>query len=352
MDILIDNSLLLWVGLSMCLAWAAQRFFVIPPFVVFLFSAIILGFSGLVTTGAAVNTSIVSFALSFLLLDVAYETTHVKFSKASARFAFHNSWLPFFTGALVAYFGLDIKEPQQLWIYGSVFMLSALPLLALWLRKFNANKKDSSFMLQSAAWTDAVAWSGLVLCIDPSRLPITVLGVFLGVWCIWLTRKQPWVVFLAVFVAVYTLLEHYKAHGLFWALAAAWSRQKWSESNDAWEGLTPLVNWVAVPLVLISSLAGLGIVKAEFNVINLTLLLCLPIISKLIATKWAVFYTKHQFSRLPVAVLMNVRGLTELVFLEVAHRNGLIDTGDYGVLAVMALIATVLPALFLRRTFH
>ena len=349
MDIFLNNSLLFFVALAIGFAWLGQHFIKIPAFISFLMFAILLGFSNMVTLGASFNASIVSFALSFLLVDVAYETTHIKFNKEPARFAFHNSWLPFFTGGVVAYFGLGVVEYQKLWVYGSVFMLSALPLLALWLRKFNACKKDASFLLQSAAWTDLVAWSGLVLCIDPTRLPITVLGVFIGVWLIWLTRRQPWVVFLAVFVAVYTIFEHFKAHGLFWAIAAAWSRQKWSEQKDGWDSLTPLINWLAVPLVLIASLSGIGAVTTEFNALSLCLLVALPILAKLIASKWAVFYLKKDFGKLPAATLMNVRGLTELVFLEVAHRNGLIDTGDYGVLAVMALIATILPAIFLKK---
>lgn len=349
MGILLDNSFLVFVALAIGIARVGQTFLKIPAFIIFLTLAISLGFTGVVTLSSPFNASVVSFALSFLLLDVAYETTHLKFNKEPARFAFHNSWLPFFVGGFIAYYGLDIQDYSKLWVYGSVFMLSALPLLALWLRKFNVNKKDTSFLLQSAAWTDLVAWSGLVLCIDPTRLPITVVGVFLGIWLVWLTRRQSWVVFLMVFVAVYTLFEHFKAHGLFWAIAAAWSRQKWSEQKDGWDSLTPLINWVAVPLVLISSLSGLGVVKAEFNSLNFGLLILMPIAAKMISSKWAVFYLKKDFGNLPVATLMNVRGLTELVFLEVAHRNNLIDTGDYGVLAIMALIATILPSFFLKK---
>ncbi len=81
---------------------------------------------------------------------------------------------------------------------------------------------------------------------------------------------------------------------------------------------------------------------------NLLALIVLPIASKLLGNWIGVRWAAPSFAgavRWKEALLLNIRGLSEIVFLNLLLQQGLISPSLYFALMLMSLIATLLPAL-------
>ncbi|MGE1161582.1 hypothetical protein ACQJ0H_22720, partial [Pantoea agglomerans] len=84
-----------------------------------------------------------------------------------------------------------------------------------------------------------------------------------------------------------------------------------------------------------------------FDVSQLLALLVLPILSKLLGNWLGLSWATASFagaSKWRESLLLNIRGLSEIVFLNLLLTQQLISPALYFALMLMSLIATLMPA--------
>jgi hypothetical protein len=111
-----------------------------------------------------------------------------------------------------------------------------------------------------------------------------------------------------------------------------------------------LQTYIAIPLILTFGIVQINVHSAMDSLgwVQLAALLLLPIISKLLGNWLGLGWAGASFhgaSRWRESVLLNIRGLSEIVFLNLLLQQQLISPPLYFALMLMGLIATLLPAL-------
>lgn len=111
-----------------------------------------------------------------------------------------------------------------------------------------------------------------------------------------------------------------------------------------------LQNRLAIPLLLTFGIVQINVHSAlgELSALQLAALIVLPIGSKLLGNWIGLRWAPPSFagaSRWRESVLLNIRGLSEIVFLNLLLQQQLISPALYFALMLMGLLATLLPAL-------
>ena len=87
---------------------------------------------------------------------------------------------------------------------------------------------------------------------------------------------------------------------------------------------------------------------SDINMLQLAALLLLPMLSKVLGNWLGLSWATPSFagaSKWRESLLLNIRGLSEIVFLNLLLQQQLISPALYFALMLMGLIATLLPAL-------
>jgi hypothetical protein len=114
--------------------------------------------------------------------------------------------------------------------------------------------------------------------------------------------------------------------------------------------MSRLQTWIAIPLILTFGIVQIDVhsALASLGAVQWAALLLLPIASKLLGNWLGLGWAGASFegaSRWRESVLLNIRGLSEIVFLNLLLQQQLISPALYFALMLMGLIATLLPAL-------
>jgi hypothetical protein len=114
--------------------------------------------------------------------------------------------------------------------------------------------------------------------------------------------------------------------------------------------MSRLQTWIAIPLILTFGIVQIDVhsALASLGAVQWATLLLLPIASKLLGNWLGLGWAGASFegaSRWRESVLLNIRGLSEIVFLNLLLQQQLISPALYFALMLMGLIATLLPAL-------
>jgi hypothetical protein len=344
--------------LAFAIAIAAVGWFCrhkVPPF----FTIMTLAVCGMCLlphdTFVGTSTFLVEVCIAVLFLFVGHETTHAKPEKKIVMFAWYSGMPPAMVGA--ACYGLYVWatnkpiDAVEWWVVATAFSLSAMPVLSLWMDTFKAVDKDRAVALQSVAWIDLAAWFGLSLLLDSSRVGNLLMVVAAGLLVMWLVREKHWSWFLMVYFIGFLVCEMLHVHGLMWAMAAAWSAKAWrTRSTPPWGRAKPWLTYAVVPLVLIHGLRPLGSIPTieTSAVVWMGVFMGMPVVSRMAAVRFARIKTGLLASAKPWEVLLNARGLTELVFLSVAFKAGALSLALYVPLVWMAVTSTCLPIVMLK----
>jgi len=141
--------------------------------------------------------------------------------------------------------------------------------------------------------------------------------------------------------------------GIAYMLCLAWLRQPFRLPLPARQWKL-LLNGLAVPLILTC-----GVLRVDFHRVGehyswlyLGALLVLPVLSKVLGSWLGLHWADPAAStriKWQESLLLNIRGLTEIVFLNLLLQLQLIDALVYFSLLLMSLFSTLLPALLGKR---
>lgn len=267
-----------------------------------------------------------AWVMGAILADIADS----RLSLNSLKIALPSFVVPFVCGVLCASWLLVGSSASSRMAIGFLFALTAIPVLFLYLQSIRYPLQDMADLLQAAILIDILCW-GLFALVQPGPawqmllLPLALGSLPLLLYALKLRHQTALSVLFFVLFAVLQVLDfNALLFGVCYALmmarlglrirvplpAVCWSWVQW---------------YLCVPVFLLA-----------------------PVLAKLagnwLGLGWA-WPHKSRSVRWQASVLLNIRGLTEVVFLNVLLAQSLISSLLYCVFLLMSVTATLLPAL-------
>ena len=307
----------------------------------------------LVTPGWLKTLYSLSFAL--LLGHILSDVIDLRIDRQSLKIALPSFAIPFVCGLACAVWLL----PAQPWLsslaVGLVFAITAIPVLYLYLRHIDYPPAAARRLVQSAILIDLTCWT--VFGLAQGSLHLSSLLLPLGLACVPLLLRVVGVrrplTYSLGFFALLVMAEHYKLNALIFGVGyllcmAALKVPLVLPLPARW--MSRLQTWIAIPLILTFGIVQIDVhsALASLGAVQWAALLLLPIASKLLGNWLGLGWAGASFegaSRWRESVLLNIRGLSEIVFLNLLLQQQLISPALYFALMLMGLIATLLPAL-------
>lgn len=293
-----------------------------------------------------------SFAL--LLGHILGDVGELRADRQALKLALPSFLLPFACGLACGLWLLEQSGLAALAL-GLVFAITAIPVLFLYLRAIDYPAAASRRLLQAAILIDLTCWLLLGLgqgSLQPASLALPLLAAAspLALHAVGLRAPK---VYGALFLLLLFAAEHYRLNalilGIGYLACLAWLKVPLRlPLSPVWN--RRLQQGVAVPLILTYGVVQIDVHHAlrGFDALQLLALLSLPIASKLLGNWLGLCWATPSFagaSKWRESLLLNIRGLSEIVFLNLLLQHGLIGPALYFALMLMSLIATLMPAL-------
>lgn len=297
------------------------------------------------------------YGLSFAIVlgHILSDVIDVKMDRQSLKVALPSFAVPFVTGLCCAMWFLPVQPWISSLALGLVFAITAIPVLYLYLRHIDYPPEATRRLVQTAILIDLMCWSLFGIAqgsLNINSLLIPLLGACVPLMLRALRLRQP-MVYSVTFFALLVVAEHYRLNalifGIGYLLCMARLEQPWVlPINRAW--FMRLQTWLAIPLILTFGIVQINVHSAMGSLgwVQLGALIFLPIASKMLGNWLGLRWATPSFagaSRWRESVLLNIRGLSEIVFLNMLLQQQLISPTLYFALMLMSLLATLIPAL-------
>jgi hypothetical protein len=293
--------------------------------------------------------------LGYILSDVI----DLDLSPACVKIALPSFLVPMIAGLACS---LWLLPGERGWLsaigIGLLFSITAIPVLYLFLQSIGYPAADSKRLLHAAILMDFMCWSLFGLAQGSSQ-PTTLLWPLLAALLPLLLRSLRLnhpafysLPFFALMLAFEQLELNALVFGIGYMLCLGYLRQPFvlPLAERHWK---LAMNGLAVPLIL-----TYGVLRVDFHGLDQHLswlvigtLLALPVISKVLGS-WLGLHWADPAAAARIkwreSLLLNIRGLTEIVFLNLLLQLQLIDSTVYFGLLLMSLFSTLLPALLGR----
>lgn len=324
--------------------------------------------------------------LIFFMFVVGMELDFDKIKKQSSASVFisHVSIIfPFFLGVALAYWLYPIFAPKNITFIpfalfiGIAMSITAFPVLARIIKEKNlSDTRYGSMAITCAAADDITAWYILALIIafsiSGSLSSSIVLLLFIALYVIimfYVIRpllakighaqserlSMNGMSFIIVLLLLSSLAtEAIGVHALFGAFMAG-AMMPSSALSRLKELIAPRLEYVSL-LVLLPLFFALTGLRSEIGLLNSidAWLICggiivIAVFGKLfgsaLASKYMGFSWRDSFA---LGILMNTRGLMELVVLNIGYEMGILSTELFTMFVVMALATTIMTGPFLN----
>lgn len=306
------------------------------------------------TTGAWLKL-LYACCFTLLLGCILADIADTKLSVDSLKIALPSFALPFICGLLCAWWFFNELEPLAILALGLLFSITAIPVLFLYLQGIGYPAAERQRLIQAAIVIDLLCWAIFALAQSSTALWSMLLPLLAG--CLPLLLYQCRLrhngLYSAVFFAMLLLLQWFAMNallfGVLYALLVArlglrlampiqvklWYRLQW---------------YLCVPVILLYGVLQIRLAEVQWqgSASLLLLLVLAPTISKIAGSWLGVYWVRGERPLAAVwqaSILLNIRGLTEIIFLNILLQQGLIDALLYFGLLLMSVISTVLPAL-------
>ncbi|MBX8475034.1 sodium:proton antiporter [Pseudomonas cichorii] len=294
-------------------------------------------------------------AFAIVLGHILSDVIDARLDRQSLKVAIPSFLVPFVAGLACALWLL----PDQSWLgslaIGLVFAITAIPVLYLYLQHIGYPPQATRRLVQTAILIDLACWSLFALgqgSLKPASLLLPLLGACIPLLFRLLGLRQP-LLYSVTFFAMLVVAEHYRLNALIFGIGYLLCM---SRLGQIWRLPLPdalfkrLQNQLAIPLLLTFGIVQIDIHSAmsTLNGLQLAALIVVPIASKMLGNWIGLRWAPPSFagaSRWRESILLNIRGLSEIVFLNLLLQQQLIGPALYFALMLMSLLATLMPAL-------
>jgi len=297
------------------------------------------------------------YSLSFALLlgHILSDVMQVRPDRQSLKIALPSFLVPFIAGLACGLWLL----PTQPWLstlaLGLVFAITAIPVLYLYLRHINYPPAALGRLMQAAILIDLTCWT--LFGLGQGSLHLASLALPLVVGCtpllLHLLRLRQPLLHGALFLALLVAAEHWRFNALIFGIVyLMWLKHLKLELrlplNPVW--MKAVQNGLAIPLIMTFGIVQIDVHAALQGLgwLPMAALLAVPIASKVLGNWLGLCWATPSFagaSRWRESLLLNIRGLSEIVFLNLLLQQHLLSPALYFALMLMGLFATLLPAL-------
>lgn len=311
-------------------------------------------FEGAALTAPSWIKTLYGAAFALLLAAILSDVLELRPERAAFKLALPSFLVPFACGLACALWLLGLRGLSALAL-GLVFAITAIPVLYLYLRAIDYPPAASRRLLQAAILIDLLCWLLLGLgkgSLQPTSLLLPLLGALapLPLYALGVRAAKA---YGALFIALLFGAEHYHLNALLLAMAylgcLAWLKlgvqvplsARWSKAAQQYFAVPVILSYGVLQVDLQHALTGI-------DAWHWAALLALPIISKLLGNWLGLRWAGASFpgaSRWRESLLLNIRGLSEIVFLNLLLTERLISPSLYLALLLMSLVATLMPAL-------
>lgn len=295
-------------------------------------------------------------AFCLLLGHILSDVVDLQLEPGSLQIALPSFFIPFFCGLACAFWLLPAQSGLADIAVGLLFALTAIPVLFLYLQHLGYPAAKIRQLLQAAIIMDVLCWLIFGLA-QGSSDPTTLLWPLLAAALPLLLKLLPLrsarlngSCFLILLLLMQQLQLNALVFGIAYLLLLTALRLPLRLPLPA--GLLRwLQTWLAVPLILAFGLLQIDWHDAwlGYSAWQFAALLLLPIISKLVGNwlglSWAAGQRHAYAGQWRESLLLNTRGLTEIIFLNLLLQQQIISPALYFALMLMGLISTLLPAL-------
>ena len=336
---IVSQLLLATLGLPLLMLWTAQ-----------------LGFGANELLAPAWLEPLYGVAFCLLLGHILSDVVDLQLEPGSLQIALPSFFVPFFCGLACAFWLLPEQSGLATIAVGLLFALTAIPVLFLYLQHLGYPVAKIRQLLQAAIIMDVLCWLIFGLAQGSSN-PATLLWPLLAAGLPLLLKLLPLRsarlnggCFLALLLLMQQLHLNALVFGIAYLLLLTALRLPLRLPLPAGV-LRWLQTWLAVPLILAFGLLQIDWQNAwqAYSAWQFAALLLLPIISKLagnwLGLSWAAGQLRTYAGQWRESLLLNTRGLTEIIFLNLLLQQQIISPALYFALMLMGLISTLLPAL-------
>lgn len=293
-------------------------------------------------------------AFALLLGHILADVAQLRPQAASLRLALPSFLLPFACGLATAVWLLGETEATRSVALGLLFAMTAIPVLFLYLSQPGFPAERRQLLMQAAIAMDLACWS-LFAAVHGAKEPLALLWPLaaalapLALKALGAGPRLSGGVFFGLLLGLQWLHRDVLVFGIAFLALAALLRLPLASPFEAVRPQAWLFG-LGVPLIL-----AYGFLQVDPSRLaladqggTLALLILLPLLSKLagnwLGLAWAERRLHH--GRWQETLLLNTRGLTEIVFLNLLFGQGLIAESAYVALMFMGLLATLLPGLW------
>lgn len=285
-----------------------------------------------------------------LIAYILHDNIDCKYQKNDMKLVIPSFFIPFVCGFLSSILWLGELQIQTAVVFGVIFSITAVPVLHMYLKDMNYNEESIKFFIQSAVMIDIISWiaHSLVSEFHYSILLLSLIAFLVS----YITSKfNPK---FSGFMLVMTLFltSYFKGNlllvGVIYVITSSYLKIPinvfFSEKT-----INKCNSYLFIPIILF-----IGLLKVKWNEIDpvfdykLLVLLVLPLISKILGNYIGLYWLKKN-DKLNSSILLNTRGLTEIVFLNLVFGMNIIDSYTYVIFLIMSLICTLLPAFFCKK---
>lgn len=296
---------------------------------------------------------------SFVLALILIELSHIKPDIKILKLATVSSLLPMI-GALIFCFFFGYLNNLSLTVgLICVFALSAVPVLYLYLKQIGSNSETIKLFMGAAICIDLAAWLcfnvistnfnlfTLILSIAIAFTPFIVKKFSRGDQRIWLS------VLSMVFMLTFTSLFFIKSYALVFGILFLYNLQKtypegFSLLPEHW--IMNFFNYFAIPFLFVLSAFSISWnnINFSFSPIEMAILIISPIVLKTLSSYLGLVFIKYNGDKFFGSILLNARGLTEIVFINTLFILKVIPDIMYLSLLIMTFIATIAPGIIVK----
>jgi Kef-type K+ transport system membrane component KefB len=282
--------------------------------------------------------------------------------------------LPLILGAALAFMlypafaGPKATQLSFMLLVGTAMAITAFPVLArLLTEKKMLGTRIGTLALTCAAVDDIIAWCllALVIAVVHARgvtsglltvgLTLLFIGVMLGIvrpLFAYASRRLPWPNFLVALTLVLLLLSAYTTdkigiHPVFGAFLMGVILPRRAAFIEQVRSLDQVNNVVFLPLFFVSSglRTQIGLISAPALWLVCLLVVAVACFGKVLGGMLSVRWMGESWREsLTLGVLMNTRGLVELIVLNIGLDLGVLSPVLFAMLVIMAVVTTMMAS--------
>lgn len=296
----------------------------------------------------------INFAILFA--SILSDVIDIKIELSSLKIALPSFFIPFLSGIGLAICLLNETNTINIISIGLLSAITAIPVLYLYLKGMSYNETRMKTLMHSAIIMDIFCWSIFALIKKDAHTSLTLLSIVLGFipLILYLFKLKNNKIYSFLFFILMIVLEHFKFNilifGMVYMIALSYLKVEFILPVNQ-KLYTYYQNYLAVPFILVY-----GVMQINFHTLNiaswslLLAMLTIPNITKIIGSYIGIWIeNKKSNFKIFEAFLLNTRGLTEIVFLNMLFQQKIISQEIYISMMIMGLIGTLVSGYLCNR---